>query len=108
MYRREHRHELSFEEFFLPFGVKLCGDNRWIKLADLIPWHELEDDYTAQSCKGFGAPASPFRMALGALTIKAVSGSPMKNCLSRSRKTPISSFLLVWKHFSIRNRSVHR
>jgi len=23
MYRREHRHQLSFEDFFLPFGGKL-------------------------------------------------------------------------------------
>jgi hypothetical protein len=36
MYRLEHRHQLSFEDFFLPFGGKLSGDNRWIKLADLI------------------------------------------------------------------------
>ena len=57
MYRREHRHQLSFEDFFLPFGGKLSGDNRWIKLAELIPWDELEDDYAAQA-------------------IRAVSGSP--------------------------------
>jgi IS5 family transposase len=48
----------------LPFGGKHSGDNRWIKLADLIPWDELEDDYAAQFCIGFGAPAKPFRMAL--------------------------------------------
>jgi hypothetical protein len=42
MYRREHRHQLSFEDFFLPFGGKLSGDNRWIKLAELIPWDELD------------------------------------------------------------------
>jgi IS5 family transposase len=71
MYRREPRHQLSFEDFFLPFGGKLSGDNRWIKLADLIPWDELEDDYAAQFCKGFGAPVKPFRMAMGALIIKA-------------------------------------
>jgi len=48
--------------------------NRWIKLAQLIPWDELEDDYAAQFCKGFGAPAKPFRMPLGALIIKARMG----------------------------------
>ena len=44
MYRRKDRNQLSFEDFFLPFGGKLSGDNRWIKLAELIPWDELEDD----------------------------------------------------------------
>jgi hypothetical protein len=37
MYRREHRDQLSFKDFFLPFGGQLSGDNRWIKLAELIP-----------------------------------------------------------------------
>lgn len=37
MYRRENRDQLLFEDFFLPFGSKLSGDNRWIKLAELIP-----------------------------------------------------------------------
>ena len=27
-----------FEDFSLPFGGSLPGDNRWIKLAELIPW----------------------------------------------------------------------
>ncbi len=34
MYRHEHRHQLSFEDFFLRFGDKLSGDNRWIKLGE--------------------------------------------------------------------------
>jgi IS5 family transposase len=70
MYRSEPRHPLSFEVFFLPFGGKLSEDNRWINLAELIPCNELENDYAAQSCKDFRAPAKPFRMALGALIIK--------------------------------------
>jgi len=64
---REPRHQLSFEYFFLPFGGKLSGDNRWVKLAELIPWEDLEDDYASQFCKSFGAPANPLRMAFGAL-----------------------------------------
>ena len=52
MYRREHRDQLSFEEFFLPFGGKLSGNNRWIKLNALIPWDELGDDYASQFLQG--------------------------------------------------------
>ena len=37
MYRREPRHQLSFKDFFLPFCGKLSGENRWIKLTELIP-----------------------------------------------------------------------
>jgi len=44
------------EDFFLPFGGKLTWDNRWIKLAELIPWDDLEDDYASRFGKVFGAP----------------------------------------------------
>jgi len=42
-----------------------------IKLAELILWDELEDYHAAEFCKGFGAPAKHFRIALGALIIRA-------------------------------------
>jgi hypothetical protein len=94
MYRREHRHQLSFEDFFLPFGGKLSGDNRWIKLAELIPWDELEDDYASQFCKGFGAPAKPFRMALGALIIKARMGLTDEELVEQVKENPYLQFFL--------------
>ena len=53
--------------------IVIRGDNRWIKLAELIPWDELEDDYASQFCKGFGAPAKPFRMALGHVPLRGVN-----------------------------------
>jgi IS5 family transposase len=43
MVRPGHRDQLSFEDFFLTFARRLAGDNRWIKLAELIPWDELEN-----------------------------------------------------------------
>jgi IS5 family transposase len=52
MYRSDPRHQLPFEDFFLPFAGKLSGDNRWIKLDELILWKDLEDEYASQFCKG--------------------------------------------------------
>jgi len=94
MYRREHRDQLSFKEFFLPFGGQLSGDNRWIKLADLIPWDELEDDYASNFCKGFGAPAKPFRMALGALIIKACLGLTDEELDEQIKENPYLQFFI--------------
>lgn len=69
-YRRKDGNQLSFEDFLLPIGGKLFGENRWVELADLIPGDELEHHYASQFSKGFGAPAKPFWMELGALIIK--------------------------------------
>jgi IS5 family transposase len=99
MYRREHRHQLLFEDFFLPFGGKLSCDNRWIKLAGLIPWDELEDDYASQFCKGFGAPAKPFRMALGALIIKARLGLTDEELAEQIKENPYLQFFIGLEAF---------
>ena len=94
MYRREHRDQLSFKEFFLQFGGELSGDNRCIKLAELIPWDELEDDYASQFCKGFGAPAKPFRMALGAFIIKARLGLTDEELVEQIKENPYLQFFI--------------
>jgi IS5 family transposase len=70
MYRKKDKEQLELENFNLPFGGKLVRDNRWVKLSNIIPWDELEDQYADLFSKDQGAPAKPFRMALGALIIK--------------------------------------
>jgi hypothetical protein len=51
---------LKTEGFFLPFGGKLSGDNRLTKLAELIPWDELEDGIQLSSAKVWELQQSPF------------------------------------------------
>ena len=99
MVRHEHRDQLSFKDFFLPFGGQLSGDNRWIKLSELIPWEELEVDYAAQFCKGFGAPAKPFRMALGALIIKARLGLTDEELVEQIKENPYLQFFIGLEGF---------
>ena len=70
MYRKDAPHQLTFENFYLPFGGHLRGDNRWVILADQIPWDQIEDAYGELFCDDNGCPAKPARMALGALLIK--------------------------------------
>ena len=65
MYRCEHRDQLSFQDFFLPFGGQLSGDNRWIKLADLIPWDELEMTMQPSTAKVLVLPPSHFAWLWG-------------------------------------------
>ncbi len=63
-------------EFFLPLGGQLSPDNRWVKLAGIIPWAELETKY-CKSLKGAGdrPPAKSIRVALSALIIKERLGT---------------------------------
>jgi len=43
MYRQSSPGQLSFENFYLPFAGKPSGENRWVKLAEIIPWEEFEE-----------------------------------------------------------------
>jgi IS5 family transposase len=99
MYACEHRNQLSFEDFFLPFGGKLSGDNPWIKMAEIIPWDELEDDCAAQFCKGYGAPAKQFRMALGALIVKARLGLTDEELVEQIKENPYLQFFIGLESF---------
>jgi IS5 family transposase len=68
MYRMPSR-QMSLDDFFLPFEGELNADNRWVKLAQIIPWEAIEEKY-AKLYSEVGTPAKPIRMALGALIIK--------------------------------------
>ena len=41
MYRKSPQSDLTPEKFELPFEGKLSSENRWVIMADLIPWSEL-------------------------------------------------------------------
>jgi len=100
MYRRSTPGQLSFENFYLPFGGKLSGDNRWVKLAKLIPWDEFEADYAEQLSEGMGAPAKSFRMALGALIIKERLGTSDAETVEQIRENPYLQFFLGLSEYS--------
>jgi IS5 family transposase len=94
MYRRKDQHQLEFEDFYLPFGGKLRSDNRWVRLAKLIPWDELENRYASLFSEDQGAPAKPFRMALGSLIIKERLGITDEETVEHIRETPYLQYLI--------------
>jgi IS5 family transposase len=55
----------------------------------------LEDDYAAQLCKGFGAPAMPFRIVLGALIIKVRLGLTDEELVNQIKENPYLQFFNV-------------
>lgn len=88
-------------EFFLPFGGKLNPDNRWVKLAKVIPWAEFETKYS-KSLKGSGdgPPAKSVRVALGALIIKERLGTSDRETVEQIRENPYLQYFLGFKEYS--------
>ena len=75
MYRTNDSDQLTFEHFYLPFGGHLRGDNRWVILAEQIPWSHIEQVYVELFPSDEGCPAKSARMAFGALFIKERLGT---------------------------------
>lgn len=70
MYKPIDKLQHSFLDFNQPMGLHMNPDNRWIKLADRIPWDEFEVKYAKLFPSDTGNVAKPLRMALGALIIQ--------------------------------------
>ncbi len=70
MIRYTPQAQLTLEGFHTPFCQHLDKDNRWIKLADCIPWDKLANVYYRKMDSGFGAPSLSARMVIGAVIIK--------------------------------------
>ena len=71
MYKPIDKLQHSFLDFNQPMGLHMNPDNRWIKMADRIPWDEFEIKYAKLFPSDTGNVAKPLRMALGALIIQA-------------------------------------
>lgn len=99
MYRRPSPGQLSFADFYLPFGGQLSGDNRWVKLAVIIPWEEFEASYAEQLSVSQGAPAKSFRLALGALIIQEKLGLSDAETVQQVRENPYLQYFLGFHEY---------
>jgi transposase, IS5 family len=90
MYRKENLVPNPLENFELPWDGKLAEDNRWVRMAKLIPWSEFEEEYAQNFTKERGAPAKSFRMALGALIIKEKLGTSDRETVEQIRENRVN------------------
>jgi len=62
--------QLTLEGFQTPFFQHLDKNNRWVKLADCIPWDLLANVYYRKMNNDQGAPSLSARMVIGAVIVK--------------------------------------
>jgi hypothetical protein len=54
----------------MPWGGYLNPENRWIKLAEIIPWQKIEEQYASKFNSFKGNVANPARLAFGTLFVR--------------------------------------
>jgi len=88
----------EFSDFYLPFGGKLDPENRWIKLANLVPWDVVDAHYRigdkVPNADGIGTPALPSRVAFGAMVIKERLGCTDEETVEQISENPYLQFFL--------------
>jgi len=75
-------------------------NNRWLMMASLISWIEFEEEYASIFDDKLGAPAKPFRMALGALLIQQKLNLTDRETVEIIRESPYLQYFIGLRQFS--------
>jgi len=84
----------------MAFGVELDAENRWVKLASIMPWDAIEERY-AQNFKGTnGQEALTGRLAFGALYIQNRLDITDEETVDQIRETPSMQYFCGFTWYS--------
>ena len=70
MYKYTDNTQSNFLDFNQPIGLHMNPENRWVKMADTIPWGVFEKKYSRLFKGKNGRVAKPLRLALDSLIIQ--------------------------------------
>lgn len=69
MYKGKDKRTLPLFKELFPFGGRLDESNRWLRIAGLVPWEQIEDSYS-KHFSTIGRPALQARLVIGVLLLK--------------------------------------
>jgi hypothetical protein len=69
-------------------------------MSNLIPWDEFEQEYAQNFAEDIGAPALPFRMALGSLIIKEKLGISDRETVEQIKENPYLQYFIGQRCYS--------
>ncbi len=87
MYKpKDRKTQVLFPELF-PFGGSLDEQNRWLRIAALIPWEELEFEYLKYFSDA-GRPAKDAQLILGLLLLKHMTKLSDREIIAEVMENP--------------------
>jgi IS5 family transposase len=100
VYKKLQNIQASLFNFNQSLGLQLDLTNMWVKMAEQIPWTQLEDRYAVLFSKcGGGTVAKPLRMALGSLIIQKWYGLSDRDLVSQIQMNPYYQFFIGLPEF---------
>ncbi|PIE53498.1 IS5/IS1182 family transposase, partial [Candidatus Fermentibacteria bacterium] len=94
---------MEIEAFKTPFRTPLDTENRWVKLAKLVPWDFVEEVYLRSlGRKKEGQRALPGRFAFGSILIQEKLGLTDRETVDTIRENPYLQWFLGLQEFQIK------
>lgn len=100
MLRYTSTQQLSIEEFESPFRKELDKDNRWVRLAQILPWDDMVKIYSKAMSIEQGRPAIDPRVVIGSLIIKYRSKLSDEETLEQIKENPYLQYFLGMKKYT--------
>jgi len=96
------QNQLSLEGFTHPFGQHLLSDNKWVKLAKVIPWDELAAIYSKKLQSGSGRKTVDIRLVIAALIVKHKLRLDDRGTVEMIQENIYIQYFCGFKSFTIR------
>lgn len=91
--------QYTLEGFETTFEQKLRRDNRWVKLAQMIPWDSIVGHYDKLFPSREGRPPISGRVILGAIIIKHLGNLSDRETIAQIAENPYMQYFLGYSSF---------
>lgn len=100
MYRSEKFNPTLFGKLF-HLGAKLSGSNRWLRLAEVLPWEKLDAAYGRFFSAGYGRPAKDSRLVAGLLIVKRLRNLSDEDAVTDFLENPYIQAFCGQEYFAL-------
>lgn len=100
MYRSEKFNPTLFGKLF-HLGAKLADGNRWLKLAEALPWEKLDAEYGKYFVAGYGRPAKDSRLVCGLLVVKQLKNLSDEDAVAEFMESPYIQAFCGQEYFAL-------
>ncbi|MBF0614934.1 MAG: transposase [Magnetococcales bacterium] len=101
MIREPDKKQPSLPGFESPFERNLDPNNRWVKLAEVVPWEEFAAAYYSGMSVDQGTPAKPARLMVGAVILKHRQRWTDEETVLQIQENPYLQFFCGFSGFTL-------
>ena len=93
--------QLTIEGFETPFTKALDRNNRWVLLANVLPWDRFAEIYYKDMSSTMGAGSKSARVAIGAVIVKHKLNLSDVETIEQIKENPYLQFFLGFQFFTM-------